>query len=233
MEAFLSPYPKLQVGTALLIIMALLLIGYGLLITPNALGANSLIPVIAILMVYFFSSRFGTRALQISGSNALTPGILFGFIIGAIFLVQIASEYLFPVTGQIDQTWGYIAFGGLPLWYLLASLIGAYLTRSLRAGVLAAMFSAIISSLIWINVLYLLYFFFLHTPQELQVLAADNTLADFKRSGIHDLSTFVMQDYLGGSFFHLLLSPLVAAFIGILGAILGKGLRRLQISYCI
>ena len=48
---------------------------------------------------------------------------------------------------------------------------------------------------------------------------------------MHDLSAFVIQDYLGGSFFHLLLSPLVAAFAGMLGGFLGKGLRWLQASY--
>lgn len=229
MKMLLFSGSTLKQVTIILIVIALVLLGYGLMITPTALRTSSgaaFGPIAAFiaLLAYVLASRVGPLARHTTDPGVLKPAVFFGLLIGTIFLVQIMSEYLFPITGQIDEIWGYVAFGGLPLWYLLTSLIATSRTHSLRAGIRAAMWSAIISSLIWINGLFLLYYLFLHTPQETLVLLADNTMADFKQSGMHDLSAFVMQDYAGACFFHLLLSPLVAALVGIPGGVLGKGL---------
>ncbi len=42
-----------------------------------------------------------------------------------------------------------------------------------------------------------------------------------------NLPTFIMQDYLGGVFFHLLLGLIVAAILGTLGALAAKLVTRL------
>jgi hypothetical protein len=40
-------------------------------------------------------------------------------------------------------------------------------------------------------------------------------------------SAFIIEDFLGAGFFHLLLGPLIAVFLASAGALLGKGLARL------
>jgi hypothetical protein len=40
--------------------------------------------------------------------------------------------------------------------------------------------------------------------------------------------TFIMEDFLGGGFFHLLLGPLIAGILASAGGIVGKGLARLR-----
>jgi hypothetical protein len=60
------------------------------------------------------------------------------------------------------------------------------------------------------------------TARQEQVLAADQVFEDFKPSGLTDLRAFIMQDYLGGVFFHLLLGLIVAGILGTLGALAAK-----------
>ena len=60
------------------------------------------------------------------------------------------------------------------------------------------------------------------------VFAAEGTFADFAASGMSDFSTFVMEDLLGAGFFHLLLAPFLAAILGTIGSVLGKGMIRLR-----
>ena len=64
------------------------------------------------------------------------------------------------------------------------------------------------------------------TARQEQVLAADQVFEDFKQSGMTDLRAFVMQDYLGGVFFHLLLGLVVAGILGMVGALVAKLLIR-------
>jgi len=66
------------------------------------------------------------------------------------------------------------------------------------------------------------YHAFIGTPRQEQVLAADQVIEDFKRSGMTDLRAFVMQDYLGGVFFRLLLGLIAAGILGMMGALVAK-----------
>jgi hypothetical protein len=43
-----------------------------------------------------------------------------------------------------------------------------------------------------------------------------------------DFNTFIMEDLLGAGFFHLLLGPILAAILGILGGLLGQGLTKIS-----
>jgi len=70
------------------------------------------------------------------------------------------------------------------------------------------------------------YYAFMGTARQQQVLAAEQVFEDFKRSGMTDLWAFVMLDYLGGVFFHLLLGLIAAVLLGATGAVIGKLPRR-------
>ncbi len=48
------------------------------------------------------------------------------------------------------------------------------------------------------------------------------------RSGMSDFNAFIMEDFMDATFFHLLLGPLVAAVLGLLGGLLGKAIALFQ-----
>ena len=62
------------------------------------------------------------------------------------------------------------------------------------------------------------------------VFRAEGNYDDFRRSGMTDFNAFIMEDFLGASFFHLLLGPLLAGVVGTIGGLVGLGLRRLRRS---
>ena len=116
----------------------------------------------------------------------------------------------------------YLEFGGMFLCLFLAGLAGCRKTGSAWHGVLAAIGSTIIGSLVWVGSLLCTYYAFLGTARQQKVLAADQVFEDFKRSGMEDLRAFIMQDYLGGVFFHLLLGLIIAGILGAMGALAAK-----------
>jgi len=83
-----------------------------------------------------------------------------------------------------------------------------------------------VGSLIWVGSLLSTYYTFMGTARQDQVLAADQVFEDFKRSGMTDLRAFIMQDYLGGVFFHLLVGLVVAALMGSIAGLAGKLMAR-------
>ncbi len=213
-------------GVALLVIQ----IVYGLIQTPTAISFVPLLAVVFVLALYLVLTFRSPIALKKLDYSVLKTALVIGLLISAIYCVQIVSEYFIPVTGLIDQRWGYIAFGALPIWFGIAGGISAYKTKKFRAGIVAAIWSAMISSLLWINILFVMYFVFFGTKQGYAVLVAGETIADFERSGISSLPVFVMQDFMGATFFHLLLSIIAAIIFGSLGALISfitlKGLKR-------
>jgi hypothetical protein len=60
------------------------------------------------------------------------------------------------------------------------------------------------------------------------VLRAEGDYEDFARSGMSDFNAFIMEDFMGATFFHLLLGLVVAAVLGVLGGLLGKAVGRFQ-----
>ena len=85
-----------------------------------------------------------------------------------------------------------------------------------------------IGTLLWFTVLLLTYYLFLNTPQEARGLQSDQVIVDFQRSGMGDLRAFIMQDYMGGGFFHMLGSPFIAAVLGGFGSLIVSVVARFR-----
>jgi hypothetical protein len=86
-----------------------------------------------------------------------------------------------------------------------------------------------LSSLVWFIAVLACFYLFYGTERQAQVFRAEGNYEDFRRSGMADFATFIMEDFLGAGFFHLLLGPLVAAILASLGGILGRGALRLRL----
>ena len=207
-------------------VSALLLIGYGVLRVPTtellSVGA-ALILVIYALLGWLLPSRIARHNVAIV---AVACGA--GLLAGAIFAGETLLEYLILPT---DNTpFGLVEFG---LVFLIYGGASGWLTARgarLRGGVLGAVVTAIISSLIWCLVIFVSFYLFAGTLRQAAVSQAEGNYDDFRRSGMTDFNAFIMEDFLGATFFHLLLGPLAASALGTIGGLVGISLRRLRQS---
>ncbi len=205
---------------AVLLGIALVLLGWLLVPTTNLLSVGGALLVLFIygLVGYLGFSRLGPEILGLI--------TLFGLLAAAVFAGEILLEY--AVLPGDNTAWGIIEFGLVFVLYFLSSLVMAYRSRSMRDGILAALVSAMLSSVVWLIVLLLTFYIFRGTARQEQVFMAEGDYEDFARSGLKDFSAFVMEDFFGAAFFHLLLAPLIAGILGVLGGLLGKGLAQLK-----
>jgi hypothetical protein len=211
------------------IILNIALVGYGLILCPSAISGDGLWGVggvLGVLIAYGLAGWWGTPSTDRRSPHILRSSILFGLLIGAVFVVEMLLEYLILPADNTQM--GLIEFGIVFVLLFVAGVRGAQKTELIGLGVLTALWSALIGSLVWFNVVLIIHYLFSGTPQQAQVLHAEGTYADYQRSGMHDFGAFVMQDLLGAGFFHLLLSPVLAVILGALGSFVGKGLVALQ-----
>ena len=119
---------------------------------------------------------------------------------------------------------------------LLVTAVGAALSAypavvtTAGSGVLSAVVAALLSSLIWCIVTLAVFYLFYGSARQTLVFRAEGNYEDFQRSGMSDFNAFIMEDFLGATFFHLLLGPLLASLLGILGGLAGKGIPWLRRS---
>jgi hypothetical protein len=117
-----------------------------------------------------------------------------------------------------------VEFGTVFLLYFASAVVSALRSRSVKNAVLTSVASAFIASLLWVIVVLAVFYAFRGSPRQALVLRAEGDYEDFARSGMSDFNAFIMEDFMGATFFHLLLGPLVAAVLGVLGGLLGKAI---------
>jgi len=190
-------------------------------------GMEGVLATTGIVMVYALLGWFVTPRIERRDARILRYASLFGLVIGLFFAIMMLIEYLVPHTPRQNVILAFAIFGTFFLLLSVAGFVGACATRSAWSGVLTAVWSAMIGSLIWFVLLLVTYYAFLGTDYEARFLETDQVIADFERSGMNDLRAFIVQDYLGGGFFHLLLGPLLAFALGAIGAIIALTLVQL------
>jgi len=204
------------------ILFGLILVFLGWILIPTtsflSIAGTVLILVVYGLVGYFIFPRIPPQILRLI--------VVFGFLAGIILAGEILLEYAF--VPKDNTSWGLIEFGSVFALYFLSGLWVAYRFQSIKEGALAAILTAMLSSVIWLLILLLTFYLFRDTMRQELVFAAEGNFEDFARSGMREFNTFVMEDFLGAGFFHLLLSPFVAAILGTIGSMLGKGIARMR-----
>ena len=200
--------------------LILVIAGWILIPTTSFLSVAGICLILAVygLVGYFVFPRIQPEILRLVA--------VFGLLAGIIFAGEILLEYALLPTD--NTSWGLIEFGSVFALYFLSGWWVAYRSTSIKAGTLAAILSAMLSSVIWLIFLLLTFYFFRGTTRQEIVFTAEGNFEDFARSGMSDFNTFVMEDFLGAGFFHLLLSPLLAAILGTIGGVFGKGIGQLR-----
>jgi len=206
------------------VVLGVALVTYGWLSTP---GVDPLSPMGAYLILVVYGGLGYTLAPYLHRLNRRLLGWigLLGLLAGAMFLLEVALEYVVLPTD--NTTWGLVEYGGVLLVIFSAGLTVAARTGQFRQGVLAGLGSALVASLIFISVILAFFYAFRGTAQQVQVFRAEGNYADYASQGGRDFSTFIMEDFFGAIFFHSLLLPLVGGLLGVLGGLTGKGLARL------
>jgi hypothetical protein len=203
-----------------LLALALAVIGWRMVPTVKILSIG------AAFLVLFVYGVAGYFVMPRTRPASLVLVIVIGSLASAIFAGEILLEYaLLP---KDNTSWGVMEFGSVFALYFISSLLAAYRSKSIRDGILVAVETAMLSSVVWLIFILLTFYLFRGTARQGQVFMAEGNYEDFIRSGMKDFNTFMMEDLLGGGFFHLLLAPILAAILGMPGALLGRGLIGLK-----
>ncbi len=176
-------------------------------------------------MIYATFAHFFAPRLDCYSPQILRTAGLFGVLAGVIFISEILWEYI--ALPADNSRLGWIEFGSVFALYFISPLIVAYRMQQLRQPIMTAFSTAMIGSLIWWIAVLAVFYLFRGSPQQTQVFRAEGNFEDFAQSGMSDFNTFIMEDFLGAGFFHLLPGPIVAAILGTIGGLFGKAAAAL------
>lgn len=210
-------------------LLAALLVGVGLFVFPAARTEwRGTLPGLAgvgiVLVGYALFGVWGTSRLERTDERLLPIAVSFGLIGAAIYAAEIILEYVF-LPGD-NTRYGYVEFGLVLLSYLATGYTVGLKTRRVRNGLMAAVGAALISTLVWYIVLLAITYVMKGTPRQAAVFRAEGNMDEFARSGSASFEAWLMQDFLGAGFYHLLLGILISAFLGSLGGGIGRMLAR-------
>jgi hypothetical protein len=210
----------LAVNEALLIL--------GVILYPIVLQADGLLGLgaaTAILGVYGLLALRSPIALSKAEPRLVRGGMILGLISGAILSLDLVSGYLISHNDATNAGTYLLAYGGFLLLRLGAGGWGAARTGQIRAGVTVALWCVLTALLIWFCVEFAAYYLFAQTASGAAFIRMEMA-ADFTRSGARDYAAFVMADFYGAGFFHLLLGLILGLLLGTVGALAGLLVTR-------
>jgi hypothetical protein len=199
------------------------LITYGIMAYPGVFTGSSRDVVFATLLAlallgYMAAALFRTAHHAQPDRWAYRRGVSYGILIGVIWLSQTAYEAFFkPDAGQ-KANLEFAVFVAVFLLYVLAGLRGATAGRQLSAGVWAALWAGMVSSLLASAGDYVVKYVFME-PGVTKALFG----TEFINLGAAPLDALAIQSTLSGVLIHLLvIGPLCGALLGFIGALAGR-----------
>ena len=186
----------------------------------------SLIATSLIVTGYAVVGWYGWQRLGSHENTIRATSLALGLLAASVFVGEVLLEYV--ILPSDNTRMGLVEFGLVFLLYAVAGAVVTYQGCGWRAGVIAAVASAMISSHVWYIVVLLVFYAFFGTSKQQMVFRAEGNYDDFARSGMVDFNAWIMEDFLGAGFFHLLLGPLIATVLGLFGGFVGLGLRNLN-----
>jgi hypothetical protein len=183
----------------------------------------AVVGVLAVLAAYAAAAIVAAPALGRRQPEARKVAIRFGVAAGVVYVAEVALEYaLLPAN---NTAWGVVEFGTVFVLFFMAGASAPWRARRLAPGALSGLWAAMLSAVIWYVAVLSVFYLFRGGERQAAVLRAEGDFDDFRRSGLSNLQVFLMGDFLGAGFFHLLLSPLIGLLLGSLGgaaALIGR-----------
>lgn len=194
------------------------LIVAGIAVVPAALsspqGLGTLLADVAMqiaLAALALAGPFSFRQMRASIGISSALGLVFA----ALYLGIILREF-----GGVNDSINILAIFGL----VAAGAGGAasYQARRWRPGVPAGIWALVIGTALWSAGALLINYLSWGSQRQYVFWLNDGAIGDFRRSGSHDLNTFLLQDLQGAVFFH----PLLGTVVGAIGGLAGGGVAR-------
>jgi hypothetical protein len=212
----------LRIAFAIGVLCAIGLVIYGRVLVPTT-HTLGMVAVTLLLGLYGIIGWLGPRTIGENWPSIRSACVPFGLVGGFIFASEVVLEYwILPAD---NSRMGVIEFSLVFLIYATAGTLVTYQGCGQRSAIIASVATAMISSLIWYIVVLATFYTYFGTIKQQLVFQAEGNYEDFARSGVTDFDAWVMEDFLGAGFYHLLLGPMIAAALGVFGGIVGQGLR--------
>ena len=208
-----------------LLILDAALVLLGVVLYPSVLQEGGLLGSgAAILMICFY----GFLALYSPVSFSKTPSqiwrtaVMIGTIAGIWLGLDLLLNYFIYRDGPTNSKISLVVYGVYFLLLLGTAIRGSAIRKSIKAGLTAALWYVLPAQLIWFAFEFGSYYLFSQTAVGIQFIQTEMQ-ADFIRSGARDFQIFVIGDFFGAGFFHLLLIGLLAVLLfGSIGSVVGK-----------
>jgi uncharacterized membrane protein len=201
----------------------------GLALYPSVLQEGGLLGSgAAILMICFygFLALYSPVSLSKTPSQIWRTGGVVGTIAGIWLSLDLLLNYFIYRDGPTNSKISLVVYGVYFLLLLGTAVRGGAIRKSVKAGLTAALWYVLPAQLIWFAFEFGSYYLFSQTTVGIQFIQTEMQ-ADFIRSGARDFQTFVIGDFFGAGFFHLLLIGLLAVLLfGSIGAVVGKYIQR-------
>jgi hypothetical protein len=218
-----------------------LLAAYGLVRTPSAADGAGLIALAAVIVAQLACvvvARWGPVSVRRAPAGTIAAGARVGAVTGGAYAVLVIAEYLVPaVTSEstalmrtMSNASGYLIVAALVVAACVAGVLGAGRSSTLRGGVTAAVWAAIVEYLVWYPAVLITYYAFYDTAVQERWLRAEGVYEDMQRSGMTDIKAFAIQDFYGAGFFHLLAGAVLALIFGTGAAALTTRIRRTRVK---
>jgi hypothetical protein len=185
-----------------------------------------LLLLVAALLIYGWVALFRTHGATASGRIVLQEGSIFGLLCGGVWILELlTANVLGPHLGSLNLV---LSYSFVFLAYLLPGLAGlraAFRAGRLGSGLEAGLLCGMCGGLMIFLAAIIIPALFLGTgPSDPQ------TIREFQHSGLPDITTFLVGDFLAGLIAHLWIGLLTGLGLGVIGGVLGKGPARTDVA---
>jgi hypothetical protein len=196
-----------------LLVDGLLVVG-GVALAPGAVrsvsGVGMVIADLGLLALIGLAAVWGRVALSRFadiGEVVSWTGVAFALVYDAHLLADFAGHPL-----SLNPYLFFVAAG------IGASAWATYRTRRVSHGIAAACWALVLGTMIWSIGLMTISYAYWHTQAGYAFWLRDGAVSDYRHSGATSLWLFLLQDIQGAIFFHPLLSLVIGAACGAIGA---------------
>jgi hypothetical protein len=145
--------------------------------------------------------------------TAAVVGVALGLALGA----ENAAEILWPAVSDLNVALGYTIVGAMALAYFVSGAL---------SGLRAAVRTALVGYLVWYPTIWFAYFASDGTSGFVRAARAEGEYDDFANSGLGNFHVFLVRDYLGAGFYHVIFAVVLALLTGTAGTGLTLLVRR-------
>lgn len=192
--------------------------------TAGAQAPVYLILFVLASLIYGWFALFRTRAATPEARVALQTGTLWGLLCAAAWVIELLAANVINPGLNPDPLYFVLYYGSTLAGFLLpglAAFLAAVRSRQIVPGIQAGVLCGMMGALAIFLCTFLFSALFVQAGQY-----DPQTIREFERSGLPDLKTYLVGDYLAGMIAHLWIGLITGFFLGLPASLMGKTLAR-------